>query len=118
MPPRRWFSYTRKQRRIILGCGVCLGMLTLLLLGLAIGAVLRSTHSLRGAGEGAGGTAGANSAGGALSPEDVCAWDSWRLPRSVVPRAYNLSFNVQMSEPFMVQGTAAIAVDVLQVCGQ
>lgn len=39
-PPDWWFSYTRKQRRIILGAAAALGVLTIVLLGFAIGAFL------------------------------------------------------------------------------
>ena len=96
---------------MILGCGVFLGLLTLLLLVLAMAALVRSTHGLTRAG----GDGGSGDGGSGAPLEDICAWDSWRLPRSVVPRSYDLSFDLGMEEPYTVEGTAAIELNITQV---
>ena len=104
-PPDWWFSYTRRQRRLILGAAGCLAALTLLLLGLAVAALLRAT-GLRGAAGGGGQAAGA---------EALCGWQDWRLPTTLVPLEYNLSLEVQMEAPYLVLGAITISLNVTQV---
>ncbi|GAB4816290.1 hypothetical protein N2152v2_003336 [Parachlorella kessleri] len=50
---------------------------------------------------------------GGLNAE-LCSWEHWRLPTAVLPLQYNLTLEVQMQEPWQVQGEVGIDLNVTQ----
>ncbi|KAL4447646.1 hypothetical protein ABPG75_004865 [Micractinium tetrahymenae] len=101
-PPQWWYTYPKRQRRCILGAAVCMTALLVVLVGLVAAAQF-----------GAGGPATA----GEL---ELCSWQQWRLPNTVVPSHYDLVLQVPLrsggagEERPVVQGTVGINVTVLQ----
>ena len=59
--------------------------------------------------------AGRGGDGGAIARADECAWSAYRLPTTVTPRAYSVSWELgaAFSPPFPFAGSAAVDVDVL-----
>lgn len=94
-PPSWWFQLTRRQRRCILITGGCLTTFTLLIITLAIAAV-----------------AGRHMSFGLSSSDTACEWTDWRLPTWVTPSRYNITFNVQMQDPWDVTGHADVLLQV------
>lgn len=92
-PPDWWYRFTKTQRRWMICLGGCMTTFTLLLLILVAAAAARK-HLFK----------GGHAAG------DLCDWTDWRLPPSVHPHRYNLTFDVQMDEPFDVQGEEGIEI--------
>ena len=97
-PPDWWFHLTKGQRRTVVACSLCVVSATALLLLVMVLASLRVTLF------------GPSIA----SPhvEDACTWMEWRLPHWVSPEAYDVNFQVQMEEPWLVDGTVVIDLDV------
>jgi puromycin-sensitive aminopeptidase len=97
-PPDWWFHLTKGQRRSVLACSLCVVTATALLLLVMVLASLGLTFF-----------------GSSISSphvEEACAWGEWKLPQWVRPNAYDLNFQVQMEEPWMVGGTVVIDLDV------
>lgn len=116
-PPQWWYTYTKSQRRCILGSAACMAVLLIALVALAVAAALRGGSPLAGR-QGADG--GDSAAPGAdVGVLDLCSWQQWRLPSSVVPSHYDLVLQVplQSSGPAgdlpLVQGSVGINVTVL-----
>ena len=43
-----------------------------------------------------------------------CSWQEWRLPQNVTPTAYDVALETNMQEPYQVNGTVKITLQVLQ----
>lgn len=116
LPPSRGrYTYTKKQRRCMVGTMVGLGVLLATLVALVALAAVRGG---RGPSDSAWHT-GDPIADSLASAEELelCSWAGFRLPRTVVPRQYNLTLEVAMEGDYGVQGSVGIDVDTLQVSG-
>lgn len=114
------YTYPKRQRRCILGAAACMAALLIALVALVVAAALRSGSPLTGrqGGEAGGGGGEAAAAAGEL---ELCDWQHWRLPSSVVPSHYELMLEVPLNSSGaaddrpLVQGSVGINVTVLQV---
>lgn len=103
-PPQWWYTYTRSQRRLILITAAVLAVLGVLLAAVIAVAVLRAAW------------VGKDSQGGDQSglSAELCSWQQFRLPGGVLPQQYNLSLQVQLEDPFLVEGRVDILLNISQ----
>ena len=99
------YSYSRKQRRLLLTAACGLLTFVLLVAGLAAASASKSGMNWPKLLPGGGGAA----VGGSTDP---CAWGQYRLPGVAVPRRYDINLEVQMDAPWGVQGDVLITVDI------
>ncbi|KAK9817285.1 hypothetical protein WJX72_012218 [[Myrmecia] bisecta] len=100
VPPEWWYRYSRRQRKAILGGAAlgCVAIIVLVVVALAI-------------------SAGDDGGAGNRLEYDAypsCEWTQYRLPGSAVPDAYRLRLQVDLEEPFDVQGTIEMDVRVME----
>lgn len=99
-PPDWWFHLTKGQRKSVVACSICVVSATaLLLLVMIMSSVGMSVFGNRST---------------VAHTGDLCEWAEWRLPSSVRPTAYDVNFQVLMEEPWTVDGTVVIDLDVHQ----
>ncbi|KAI3429433.1 hypothetical protein D9Q98_005527 [Chlorella vulgaris] len=111
-PPQWWYTYTKRQRRCMVG--TLAGVVALV----AVLAALIALAAVRG-GRGPTDTSwhtGDPSADALGTAEELalCSWGRYRLPTTVVPQQYNLTLEVSMEGEYPVEGMVAIDLKVLQ----
>ncbi|KAL4530099.1 hypothetical protein Ndes2526B_g04856 [Nannochloris sp. 'desiccata'] len=94
-PPAWWYQTSKRKRRYLLAGGGCLLSFTFLLLIITLVAAAKRHFSFSW-----------------RSIDHACAWTEWRLPQGIAPSRYNLTFQVQMQEPWQVNGLADIGLIV------
>jgi len=94
-PPSWWYQTSKRKRRYLLAGGGCLLSFTFLVLILALAAAAKRHFSLNW-----------------KSIDHACDWTEWRLPQGIAPSRYNLTFQVQMQEPWEVNGHVDIGLMV------
>ena len=105
--PEWWYRYSRRQRRIILTLAAFAA--ALLVLGLLLFILVASTSGLQAQHRNAEGGK-AVSVDAAKYPE--CAWAALSLPGNVTPAAYSLSLQADLAEPFCVNGSVEVDLNV------
>ncbi len=109
----RRYTYTKKQRRCMVGTAIGLAILLATLVALVALAAVRGG---RGPSDSAWHTGDLITDSMATAEElQLCSWDQFRLPSALVPRQYNLTLEVAMDGDYGVQGSIGIDVNVLQV---
>lgn len=94
-PPAWWFTLTRGQRRAALSTLCCsLSFVTIVLLLILINAAV-------------GGIQGWTFKD---ISESACSWNDWRLPQAIRPNNYNITFEIDMKDPWQVYGSADIEI--------
>lgn len=94
-PPSWWYQTSKRKRRYLLAGGGCLLSFTFLLLILTLAAAAKRHFSF-----------------GWKSIDHACDWTEWRLPQGIAPSRYNLTFQVEMQEPWQVNGLVDIGLTV------
>lgn len=128
------YTYTKRQRRCILGAGACLALLLVALLAVVTVAAVRGsrggaalapaspgngTAAGEAAGSGAGslGSGSEDDAGIPPGELELCRWAQYRLPPAVVPTQYNLTLSLaSLDGKAPVEGSVSIALDAAMVC--
>ena len=96
-PPAWWFTLTRGQRKAFLSVSCCLLSFITLILLVALGSAA---------------VTGMKGWSYKDASETVCSWKEWRLPPGITPSRYNLTLQLDMQPPWVVNGTVDIAVDL------
>jgi puromycin-sensitive aminopeptidase len=94
-PPAWWYQTSKRKRRYLLAGGACLLSFTFLLLILTLAAAAKRHFSFSW-----------------RSVDHACDWTEWRLPQGIAPTRYNLTFQVQMQEPYLVNGLSDVGLMV------
>ena len=95
-PPAWWYQTSKRKRRWMLAAGGCILAFSVLVLILAAAAVARNHFG----------------SGSVSSLQSACTWVGPRLPPGIAPLRYNLSLDVQMTEPYLVSGEEDIEIMV------
>ena len=96
-PPDWWYHLRKGQRRTLITFAVCVVSFTVILL------LLMAAAAARYHGNG----------GSVPHPDNACEWADWRLPNWIQPDAYDLTFEVLMSDPWKVEGISVIDINVI-----
>lgn len=92
-PPAWWYQMSRRRRRWAVATGGCLLTFTFLVVALTAAAAAKRHFNF-----------------GSRSLDHACNWDEWRLPEGVAPTRYNLTFQVEMQDPWQVHGLADVGI--------
>eukprot|EP01025_Chloroclados_australasicus_P011963 TRINITY_DN1540_c1_g1_i7.p1 TRINITY_DN1540_c1_g1~~TRINITY_DN1540_c1_g1_i7.p1 ORF type:complete len:1131 (+),score=142.23 TRINITY_DN1540_c1_g1_i7:75-3395(+) len=133
IPPEKWYSLSRRQRRIVIGCSLCCVATVVLIIIIAISVALSSGGSSSSSSSASSSnnnelsstqstrhtTPSPEPSIATPSPElvagsrELCSWSDYRLPSKadwIRPINYKLDLNVSLEPPYSVLGEEVLDV--------